>query len=414
MTEAERQLEPAAELLWRAVELDERARVAAREAFLRRAARATDPTRARHYARYAVPLAIAASVLLAIVAWPSRHGLDYRVEGAVSEGGYVRAAPGHAAEITFSDRTRIRALAQARVRIEEVADTGARVSIERGRIEAEVTHSGGSEWRFVAGPFQVKVTGTRFTLTWDADQEQLEVVMLEGAVVVEGYAGSGAVGLRAGQRFVGDAKRRTMLVSDTEAPKGPSAAAPPAADGAPSEPPSPSAGPPASGPGPDSSAAALVTSPKVSWSKRVAKGEFRQVVDEATTRGTRECLATCDPADLSALADAARYVGQTELAEQALQALLARDARASGGRAAFLLGRLSESRGDAARAKSWYERSLSEGRGAFAADALAGKMRTVNTLEGRAAARLIAREYLRLYPKGVHAAAARKLADEGS
>ncbi|XYH97371.1 tetratricopeptide repeat protein [Sorangium sp. So ce1128] len=89
----------------------------------------------------------------------------------------------------------------------------------------------------------------------------------------------------------------------------------------------------------------------------------------------------------------------------------ARDAPTAGSRAAFLLGRLHESRGAAARARTWYDTALREApSGAFAAEALAGKMRTVQTLEGPAAARVVAQEYLRLYPGGVHAKAARQLA----
>ncbi|WP_437782084.1 FecR domain-containing protein [Sorangium sp. So ce1097] len=435
MSDPERQLDPLTALLQRAARLSEAERVEARAAFMRRVdeeqARAS---KTRVVVRWAAPLALAASVLLALFLWLPERGLGYVVEGAEDESGYVRVPLDHPAAVTFSDRTRIRAAAGARIRIDETSnERGARISVERGRVEAEITHTGHSDWRFVAGPFVVRVTGTRFDLLWDADRERLEVILHEGSVEVDGYAGSGAVSVRAGQRFVGDAQARTLLVSDTAAHDSDTAAhdsdaaahdsdtaahgaepAPPAAQGQAAE---VAPAPPEAAASPEPSAseapAPLVAPPsnKPSWAKLVSQGEFRRVVDEAAARGTQDCLASCDAADLNALADAARYVGQNELAEQALLALRARYAKAAGSRAAFLLGRLHESRGAAARARTWYETALREApSGAFAAEALAGKMRTVQTLEGPAAARVVAQEYLRLYPSGVHARTARQLA----
>ncbi|WP_437592358.1 FecR domain-containing protein [Sorangium sp. So ce1000] len=423
MSEPERQLDPVAALLQRAARLSEPERREARAAFLRRVdeeqARASS---ARVVVRRVAPLALAAGMLLFVCVfwfWRTERDLDYVVEGAADESGYVSVPLDHPAAITFSDRTRIRAAAGTRLRIDETKnERGARISVERGRVEAEVTHTGHSDWRFVAGPFVVRVVGTRFELLWEADRERLEVILREGSVEVEGYSGSGAVSVRAGQRFVGDAVARTLLVSDAAA-RDPEPA-PPAAQGQDAEvapaPPEPAAPlEPAAPPEPSSSEAPapLVAPPsgKPSWSKLISQGEFRRVVQEAEARGTQSCLTSCDAADLNALADAARYVGQGDLAEQALLALRARYAQAAGSRAAFLLGRLHESRGAAARARSWYETALREAPGgAFAAEALAGKMRTVQILEGPAAARAVAQEYLRLYPSGVHAKTARQLA----
>ncbi|WP_437849846.1 FecR domain-containing protein [Sorangium sp. So ce363] len=429
MSEPERQLDPVAALLQRAAQLSETERREARAAFLRRVdEEQARVSKTRVVVRWVAPLAFAASVLMVVFFfWRTERGLDYVVEGAVNESGYVRAPVDHPAAITFSDQTRIRAAAGTRLRIDETKnERGARISVERGRVEAEVTHTGHSDWRFVAGPFVVRVVGTRFELLWDADRERLEVILREGAVEVEGYSGSGAVSVRAGQRFVGDAQARTLHVSDTTArapdtaAQGPDTAAqgsepaPPAAQGQLAEIAAP-APEPAAPPAPSSAEtpAPLVASPSTRppWSKLVSQGEFRRVVQEAEARGTQNCLTSCDAADLNALADAARYVGQNELAEQALLALRARYASTAGSRAAFLLGRLHESRGAAARARTWYETALREAPGgAFAAEALAGKMRAVQSLEGPAAARVVAQDYLRLYPSGVHAKTARQLA----
>jgi hypothetical protein len=403
MTEPEPQPDPVAALLHGAVDLDEAERLAARSQFLQRLDRRLERSTSAKLIRYGAPLALAASVLLALSLWKLQPSLEYTVQGAVRDGNYVQAAQDRPADISFSDRTQIHASPGARLRIDDDAGgNGARVSVERGELEVEVAHTERTNWRFAAGPFNVRVTGTRLVLNWDANTERLEVVMHTGSVDIEGYVGSGVLSVRAGQRFLGDAKRRTMLVTDIDGARAPSAASaslPAIVSGSAPSPSSPVRSPPA-------------PSSKASWTELVSKGAFRQVVDEATARGTSDCLASCSPDDLSALADAARYVGRGDLAEPALLAIRSRHVSAHGVRAAFLLGRLHESKGSMASAKSWYETALREGPGgAFAAEALAGKMRAVNALEGRAAARTVAQEYLRRHPKGVHAAAARQLVE---
>jgi hypothetical protein len=78
-----------------------------------------------------------------------------------------------------------------------------------------------------------------------------------------------------------------------------------------------------------------------------------------------------------------------------------------------LLGRLAEARGENAVSQNWYETYLAEApTGAFAAEALAGKMRTILATRGRAAAEPVARDYLSRYPEGVHARPARRILGE--
>jgi len=80
--------------------------------------------------------------------------------------------------------------------------------------------------------------------------------------------------------------------------------------------------------------------------------------------------------------------------------------------ALFLLGRVEESR-DRARAISWYDEYLERAAsGGYAAEALGRKMVLTNELKGRALARPIAEEYLRHFPKGSYAGAARTLRGE--
>ena len=106
------------------------------------------------------------------------------------------------------------------------------------------------------------------------------------------------------------------------------------------------------------------------------------------------------------LADSARYLGRHALAEQSLLALRGRSP-SDAASAAFLLARLEEGR-DPRKALSWYEKSLAEApSGAYAAEAVAGKMRALLQTGGAAAAAPAAEQYLRRFPSGVYAAKAR-------
>ena len=83
--------------------------------------------------------------------------------------------------------------------------------------------------------------------------------------------------------------------------------------------------------------------------------------------------------------------------------------------AAFFLGRLDENggRGPGA-ALAWYERYLDEApSGSYVAEALGRKMMAVEELHGAAAARNVAEQYLRRFPRGSYAGAARALRVNG-
>jgi hypothetical protein len=412
MNASERDSEPVASalaaLLQRGAESQHVARGdAGRSRLLLRAE--TDSLRPRVTKRWrvAVPaLAVAAALL---VWWALPSTLRYDVIGANKDGAYVSAPSDRAVSVHFSDDTLVEVLAGSQLRVEDTSRRGARVLLERGATQVHVIHRDHTRWTFAAGPFEVLVTGTRFDLKWDPTAEVLELKLREGSVEIQTPFGAAPVGLHAGQNFRADLQRRSMTT--TEGPE--LAAARPASavtQGNPSAAPLPTADLPASEP---SAAPSLPPAPSATatrpWSKLVAAGEFNAVLAQANERGTTNCLQGCSAADLSALADAARYSGRTDLADQGLHALRARFARAPEGRsAAFLLGRLRESRGAAGDARTWYDRYLSEAPGGpYAAEALAGKMRTTLAIDGQAAARSIAEDYLRRYPTGVQAGTAR-------
>lgn len=351
---------------------------------------------------------VAAAAVVLLVRVISSPSLSYEVAGAPREGDYVRAASDRPVTLTFSDKTTVHGAPDSRFRIDGATEQGARVVVERGRADVRVMHRPSTMWNFVAGPFDVRVTGTRFSLDWDPSRETLDLELIEGSVEVRGASGSGPWAVRAGQRFRADLRGTSMVVSSVATDGGTPAAktgAPPLEPAA--ETPN-DATPSSSAP---SAAAGKGSSPAgESWDKRITRGEFKQIVSEAESRGIAGCLARCSPNDLRALSDAARYTSRWELAEQSLLSLRKRFGSGAGGDASFLLGRLEERRGGSAAALRWYDTYLKEvPSGAFSAEALAGKMRATRAASGAKAAAPLARDYLERFPKGVHVGIAREI-----
>jgi hypothetical protein len=341
-----------------------------------------------------------------LIWWPMPSKLHYEVVGAAQNGSYVSASAERAASVRFSDNTQIEVAPASQLRIDETTGQGGRVFLERGRAHIDVAHRAESRWTFVAGPFGVQVTGTRFDLKWDPVQESFELDLHEGSVEVQSPLSPAPVVLRAGQSFRADLRQRSMTTTETTTENASPAPAE-TADANPSSPDAVDVQGPGSGATPTPAHAASASTP--SWSKLIATGQFKGVLAQADARGVDTCIRTCGSADLSALADAARYTGRTDVADQSLRALRTRFAGAPEGRsAAFLLGRLQEQRGAAADARVWYDRYLAESPGgAYAMEALGGNMRITLKLQGKAAAVPIAKEYLHRYPKGVHTQMAR-------
>ncbi|HEY5955971.1 MAG TPA: hypothetical protein VIV60_05435, partial [Polyangiaceae bacterium] len=148
------------------------------------------------------------------------------------------------------------------------------------------------------------------------------------------------------------------------------------------------------------------------WSEELAHGRWDRILDDVRRVGVEATLAEASSDDLFAVADAARFRRQPDLARSALLALRRRfpnSPRALD--AIFLLGRIEESRGAGkASALARYDEYLARApNGPFAGEALGCKMTLTDRLEGPAQARPITAEYLRRFPKGSYAGAARAL-----
>lgn len=372
---------------------------------------------------------LAAAAMIGLIAlgigigWP-RPSLSYLVNGAqVAEGGYVRApAGGEGATIRFSEGTEVALAGGGRGRIAEVSASGARVVLESGRATLRVQHLPAAQWSVEAGPYVIVVTGTTFDVQWAPAEEVLEVRLHAGSVTVRGPLAPTGIPLHAGQQLVARTAQGELRITDTAPAE--ASAAPDPTTGSVSSPAAPSAGeprpagPPAgtamafSPPSGESAAPSAQAPAPLPWSKRVAAGKFREVLDEAEARGIDATVGQASLADLGALADAARYAGRTDVARRALLAQRMRFAGSSEARtAAFLLGRIADdAQGSPAAAIGWYDNYLAEApSGQFASEALGRKMIATRRTSGPAAARAVAEEYLRRFPQGGYAVAAKDL-----
>ena len=349
--------------------------------------------------------------------------------------------------------------------------------LERGGLGVDVVPAAGASWSVLAGPYEVRVLGTRFTTLWEPREQALSVRLERGSVRIVGTDIQEAVELRPGQRFDVQSGAKWSVTALEEEPREPAdlptalhpedpqapSTAPSAAPSAakaearpsttqpsttrppPTRPPRRSLAhlvpeehpgnpalrraderaPEAGGARASSRAAIEGTSEGASragghapshtashtarWTELVNSGQSERVVELAEQRGVSACLESCSTEELRALADAARYTGRASEARAALLALRARGP-VEASRAAYFLGSLAESRGQAAGALEWYTKSLGEAPdGPFSAEARAGRMRALLALGRRGEAREQAREYLRLHPSGVAAERAQQL-----
>jgi hypothetical protein len=289
------------------------------------------------------------------------------------------------------------------LRVGGLSPNGATLVLEEGEARVSVVHRAKAKWRVEAGPFAIIVTGTRFVASWSRDRERLELRMEEGKVMVRGPQLAPALELVAKQTLIADVREGRVQIGD-------SAPAPSTIGGAQ---PVPSASAVESTQAEASSSGAPGPSkePPVSWSRRVARGEYKSVLEDAHRMGIETALNTSSLGDLVALADAARYGRRGDLAARALRSVRKRFPGTSASKsAAFMLGRMVDDGGSPGGAIEWYEVYLSESPGGtFAIEAKGRRLSAVFRAQGRKAARPLAEQYLQQHPAGPHAALAREI-----
>jgi ferric-dicitrate binding protein FerR (iron transport regulator) len=344
--------------------------------------------------------------LVGVLAARRARPLTYVVEGGeVEANGYVRSVGSAGTELRFSDGTRVRLDRGARLSVGAASARGAGLRVEDGQAHFEVVHRPGAAWSVEAGPYRVQVTGTVFDVDWQGATESATIRLRTGSVRVTGPHLAAPVALEAGQRLIARLATGEVRLEGIDEKDG--IDAPPRLVDSPPRVP-PLVTPPVYAP---ARRRAPPPFEPAAWPGRIARGEAAAVIAEARTRSLDTVLAGVDGPALAALADAARYSGEPALSERALRELRRRfPTSAQAPKAAFLLGRMADDRGDRSAALSLYRQCRAEApRGPYAAEAVGREMLVVERLSGREAATSIARQYLEHYPEGTYLLQARAI-----
>lgn len=349
-------------------------------------------------------LVAAAAGSLLMLGYRADAPLSYELRGARAQGGIIEAQRGEAT-VNLSDGSTILAENHTKFSVDVLGKNTALTRLVSGKLHVRVQHHEDTNYRFIAGPYEVRVVGTEFDLAWDPSGAGLLLSMSKGQVKLAGPDGA-LHALSAGQSLhlpaPASALARALAQHPPQTPQTPATPAEqdePETAGAVTRPLEHAARPSAK----DSA----------SWDALLAKGQFADVVREAEMLGIDRALTSKGPSDLKALGQAARYVGKRAISLRAFSALREQNRGTEAARhAAFFLGRLYEEQGNQAEALRWLDTYVSEApRGVYAAEAYGRRLSLTERLRGRGAALPLGREYLERFPQGAYAQRARALVE---
>jgi len=409
-------------------------------------------------ARWAPALAWAgamAAIALAVVAlWPrAAEPVAYRVEGEAEStliDRSVTATVDRPMSIEFTDGSAVRLGPSAAARVSQLRVDGATLRLERGEATVSVRHRTATRWSVEAGPFVVRVTGTRFRVGWRPEQESFDLEVFEGEVRVNGPDAPERV-LRGGDemhRTLAPAtlpeppppiedpapalRERIESVKPSRASKNepPVRASPGTSPSLPSAPPlelrlppkepstnaelkpaqneaAPEASPreepePLAEPA-SSDAATEAAPPQPAWQTLLEEGKHRELLTALGSDQVEQAIWQAGPNDLIDLGAAARQLGDARagyIYSVVRSRFAATDAAAD---AAFLLGRMQFHSGAFRASATWFETYVRERpRGRFAREAAGRLVEAYHQAADRDRAREAARQYLSRYPNGPH------------
>ncbi|WP_437961299.1 FecR family protein [Sorangium sp. So ce119] len=311
---------------------------------------------------------------------------------APGAGARVEAADAPLA-FTFAEGTSVRLDAASALQVLATDARGAELRVERGGVDFHVVHRSDTRWVVHAGPYAVRVTGTRFEARWAPEARRFTLALAEGSVEVTGPE-LGTARLSAGDRL------------DLTAPSEPAASG--SADAPPAGAPASVAAPPGDRGARAPAAGATDAAPR--WQSLASAGRHEEALAAVERLGLDAVLARAAPDELRLLADAARYAGRPRAARAALLAL--RERHGARGDSAFLLGKLAADQlGDPGGALAWFDTYLREAPGGALREQALGRSLELQQRRDPEVARRAALRYLAEYPHGAYAPLARSLAD---
>ena len=382
-----------------------------------------DARNPRHRSRLWLSVAAAAAVMTGVVL----GYLFLRGDSVLNTPSRWLVASSTASEsMAFADGSNIRLSPGSAARVLQTAPHSVRVLVENGRADVRVTHARNTEWLLEAGPYMVRVTGTQFAISWEASTERFKLSLKRGSVLVTGPMIEEGKIVRQGERIAASVREKRIEITATGSKEN-------GADDA-------SGRRNAMG-GDFSDAAGELTSritevprkssgkhraasegaamkfpggsqKEMSWSNLCRKGEFREVVRQAETRGVQTVIQSGTLDELMALGEATRLTRNRAISADVYLAVRKRFGNtAQAGAAAFYLGKMAFDQQHAfGTAAMWLNTYLNESpRGTFSRDALGKLMEAQHRSGETVAASRNAQKYLEQYPDGAHADIARKI-----
>jgi TolA-binding protein len=359
-----------------------------------------------------------AAVLGGFAAFRERRSLAVSVGNAGGTplvGAWLGAPDASALPLDFSDGSRFELAPSARARVVELAPAKARVELASGSLNVHVIPGRGIGWHIDAGPFGVRITGTRFVVSYAPEGDAFELWVSEGQVELSGCMLGNGRKVIMGQRVRASCSKRTLEVSYPDVTTAGSAAAParvnsldpPAATPEAMAPPAATDGTEPARPSTASSSAAVGD-----WLALARTGKFAEAHAAVEREGFESASLRAGPDALLLLAEVERHARQPRRAEEALLGLRRKFAGSNDAAlAAFTLGRLEfDERGAYPAAAQWFRTYLKERpRGVMAREALGRLIEASQRAQDTAGARALAERYLREYPNGPHAELASRL-----
>ncbi|MEM9191146.1 MAG: FecR domain-containing protein [Myxococcota bacterium] len=368
--------------------------------------------------RIVVGAALAAAAAAGLAIYLERDpGLEMAIGEAPVETGEWVSATAEPLTLRFSDASEVRLAPTSDLVVTEVHASGAEVQLARGQIAVDVTHKDSTDWNFEAGPVTIEVVGTAFEASWDPNEAYFGLKVTEGEVIARGPIFGRPV--RAGEELRAWLRESRVEIRRTAEERAELPAAPlePAHD--------PSlAVEVVTDESSDEGDQATVREPRhrelrgarpvesaeppASPAALARDGLFTEAVAAVRAQGVGTTLANSSRADRIVIADAARHAGAYDLAREAYQSALSRDA--AGARAAFGLARTALDTGDRRAATRWLRDCVSRApSGPLAREARGRLMVLLHSAGDEPGARTVAREYLERHPGGPQAELARQL-----
>jgi len=354
------------------------------------------------WAGFGAGLAAAAAIVLLLVL-PLTRKVQFTVGNGQDSGvenRWIHAEAEMAVPLRFSDGTAMDLSPGTRARVAALSRHGASLSLETGRISANVVHRNSADWTIGAGPYIVRVVGTEFDVAWDPDLENLEVEVRHGTVKVSGPVLADDQSVSNEQRLTVSLRERRATIhtldSESSLTDVPAAEIPSADDAEPR-------GPEKTRSGSDA--------PSAQWISLYQQGEYEKALELVERVGFDTVARSIGPDELTKLYYLVSIAKQPSRAIRVLMLTRKRFPTSEAASiAAYKLGVTYAEKGQHAEAARWFVQYLREpGSRKLAPEALGRLMESQERLGWHEKAEATARKYLSAYPNGPHRDYAQRL-----